>query len=184
MHALHASLIPTANDLAGLLAFVLGNPYLFISSSTVMTTGLVIGTVAVSVMPRTAPVLRVVAPPLTMVLLYFGLGSIALATEILIRFHAQIPDATETQFVSGIGHLVEAAIGIAMLVPHLRRRSRRTWIVANAIAVTYWTAQIVILTPPWVAFGGQLELMRAFAFSSLGTGALLSVALWRTAPSP
>src|SRR5690242_2764319 len=45
MHAVHASLIPTANDLAGLLAYVLGNPYLFISSSTVMTTGLLIGAV-------------------------------------------------------------------------------------------------------------------------------------------
>src|SRR5207244_6388649 len=138
MHALHASLIPTANDLAGLLAFVLGNPYLFISSSTVMTTGLVIGTVAVSVMPRTAPVLRVVAPPLTMVLLYFGLGSIALATEILIRFHAQLPDATETQFVSGIGHLVEAAIGIAMIMTDLRRPARWSWTVGTAILVTVW----------------------------------------------
>jgi len=34
---MHASLVPTANDLAGLLAYVLGNPFLFISSSTVMT---------------------------------------------------------------------------------------------------------------------------------------------------
>jgi hypothetical protein len=183
MHALHASLIPTASDLAGLLAYVLGNPYLFISSSTVMTTGLLIGAVAVSVVPRTASVLRLVAPPLAMVLVYFGLGSIALATEILIRFHAQVPDATETQFASGIGHLVEAAVGIAILVPHLRRRSRQTWIVANALAVTYWTAQVIILTPPWFAFGDQLELMRVLAFGSLAIGALLSLALWRTAPS-
>lgn len=183
MHALHTSLVPTANDLAGLLAYILGNPYLFISSSTVMTTGFLIGAVAVSIVPRTAPLLRVVAPPLVMVLVYFGLGSIALATEILIRFHAQIPDATETQFASGIGHLVEAVVGIAVLVPHMRRRSRQTWIVANALAVTYWTAQVILLTPPWFAFGDQLELMRAFAFSSLAIGALLSLALWRTTPS-
>jgi hypothetical protein len=183
MQALHASLVPTATDLAGLLAYVLGNPYLFISSSTVMTTGLVIGAVAVSFVPRTTPVLRTVAPPLAMVLVYFGLGSIALATEILIRFHAQIPDATETQFASGIGHFMGAAVGIAVLMPHLRRRSRRTWIAANALAVTYWTAQVIILTPPWFAFGGQLELMRAFAFASLGTGALVSLAFWRTASS-
>jgi hypothetical protein len=183
MHALHASLVPTANDLAGLLAYLLGNPYLFISSSTVMTTSLVIGAVAFSVVPRTAPLLRVAAPALAMILVYFGLGSLALATEILIRFHAAIPDATETQFASGIGHLVAAVVGIAILLPHLRRRSRQTWIVANALAVTYWTAQVVVLTPPWFAFGGQLDLMRALAFGSLGTGALLSLALWRTAPS-
>jgi hypothetical protein len=182
MHGLHASLVPTANDLAGLIAYVLGNPYLFISSSTVMTTGLVIGAVAVSAVPRSAPVVRVVAPPLAMVLVYFGLGSMALATEILIRFHTPIPDATETQFASGIGHFLAAAAGIAILLPYLRRRSRRTWIVANALAVIYWIAQVVILTPPWFAFGGQLELMRALAFGSLATGALASIFFWRTAP--
>jgi len=83
---MHASLVPTANDLASLVAYVLGNPYLFISSSTVMTTGLVLGAVAVSMVPRTGPVMRTVAPPLAMVLLYFGVGSLVLATEILVRF--------------------------------------------------------------------------------------------------
>src|SRR5438094_478504 len=92
---MHASLVPTANDLASLVAYVLGNPYLFISSSTVMTTGLVLGAVAVSMVPRTAPVMRTVAPPLAMLLLYFGVGSLVLATEILVRFHDTIPDATE-----------------------------------------------------------------------------------------
>jgi hypothetical protein len=174
--------IPSASDLASLVVYVLGNPYLFISSSTVMTTGLVIGAVAISVVPRTGPALRVVAPPLAMVLLYFGIGSIALATEILIRFHDTIPDATETQFISGVGHLVEAAAGIAILVPHLRDRSRRTWIVGNAVAVAYWTVQVYVLTPPWFAFEGQLELMRALAYATLSTGALVSLVLWRTAP--
>src|SRR2546429_9816161 len=114
---MHASLVPTANDLAGLLAYVLGNPYLFISSSTVMTTRLVIGAVAVSMVPRSAPVMRVVAPPLAMLLVYFGVGSLILATEILVRFHASIPDATETQFPSGGGHLLEAAPGDAPARP-------------------------------------------------------------------
>src|SRR2546427_7505800 len=106
---MHASLVPTATDLAALLGYVLGNPFLFISSSTVMTTGLVLGAVAMSLVPRGAPALRIAAPPLAMVLAYFGLGSMVLATEILVRFHGAIPDATETQFASGIGHLVEAA---------------------------------------------------------------------------
>jgi hypothetical protein len=179
---MHASLVPTANDLAGLVAYVLGNPFLFISSSTVMTTGLVIGAVAVSMVPRSAPAMRIVAPPLAMLLVYFGAGSMVLATEILVRFHDSIPDATETQFASGIGHLLEAAAGIAILTPHLRRRSRRAWIVANAVAVAYWAAHVIVVTPPWFAFQGQLEVIRAAALGALATGALVSVFLWRAAP--
>jgi hypothetical protein len=181
---MHASLVPTANDLAGLLAYVLGNPYLFISSSTVMTTGLVLGAVAVSMVPRSAPVMRVMGPPLAMLLLYFGVGSIVLASEILVRFHDAIPDATETQFASGVGHLLEAAAGIAVLTPHLRARSRVTWIVANAVAVCYWTAHVIVLTPPWFAFQGQLEVIRAAALGALAAGALVSAFLWHTAPRP
>jgi hypothetical protein len=179
---MHASLVPTANDLAGLLAYVLGNPYLFISSSTVMTTGLVLGAVAVSMVPRSAPVMRVAGPPLAMLLVYFGVGSIVLATEILVRFHDAIPDATETQFVSGVGHLLEAAAGIAVLTPHLRARSQLTWVVANAVAVCYWAAHVIVLTPPWFAFQGQLEVIRAAALCALAAGALVSALLWRAAP--
>ena len=181
---MHASLVPTPSDLAALLAYVLGNPYLFISSSTVMTTGLIAGAFALTMLRPTAPTLRVAAPSLSLVLLYFGIGSMALATEILLRFHDVLPDATETQFASGVGHLLEAAVGIAILVPQLRRRSRRAWITANAVAVGYWTAQVAVLTPPWFAFAGQLELTRSFAFGALALGALLSVVLWRTAPRP
>jgi len=181
---MHASLVPTAIDLAGLLGYVLGNPFLFISSSTVMTTGLVLGAVAMSLVPRGAPALRIAAPPLAMVLAYFGLGSMVLATEILVRFHGAIPDATETQFASGIGHLVEAAAGVGILFPHLRRRSRHAWLVANAVAVAYWMAQVLILTPPWFAFQGQFEVVRMLAVATLAAGALVSVLLWRAAPRP
>ena len=181
---MHASLVPTPSDLAGLLSYVLGNPYLFISSSTVMTTGLLLGAVAVSMVPRTAPMMRVVAPPLAMLLFYFGAGSMILATEILIRFHGSIPDATETQFASGLGHLLEAAAGIAVLTPHLRARSRLTWIVANALAVGYWAAHVVVLTPPWFAFQGQLDVIRVAALGALAAGALVSAFLWRTARPP
>jgi len=179
---MHASLLPTANDLAGLFTYVLGNPYLFISSSTVMTTGLVLGAVAVSMVPRSAPVMRIVAPPLAMLLVYFGAGSIVLATEILVRFHHSIPDPTETQFASGLGHLLEAAAGIAVLTPHLRARSRMTWVVANALAVGYWAVHVIVLTPPWFAFQGQLEVVRAAALGALAVGALVSAFLWRAAP--
>src|SRR5256885_10841413 len=160
---MHASLVPTANDLAGLLAYVLGNPYLFISSSTVMTTGLVLGAVAVSMVPRSAPVMRVVAPPLAMLLVYFGVGSMILATEILVRFHDSIPDATETQFASGVGHLLEAAAAIAVLSPHLRARSRVAWMVANIVAGRYLGGPGHGLTPPWVAFPGRPQGLTAAA---------------------
>jgi hypothetical protein len=179
---MHASVVPTANDLAGLLGYVLGNPYLFISSSTVMTTGLLIGAVAVSMVPRSAPVMRVVAPSLAMLLVYFGAGSLVLATEIFVRFHDSIPEATETQLASGVGHFLEAAAGVAVLTSHLRARSRLTWIVANAVAVCYWTAHVIVLTPPWFAFQGQLEVIRAAALGALAAGALISAFLWRTAP--
>jgi hypothetical protein len=179
---MHVSLVPTANDLASLVAYILGNPYLFISSSTMMTTGLVVGAVAVSMVPRSAPIMRVVAPPLAMLLVYFGLGSLLLATEILVRFHDTIPNETETQFASGVGHLLEAAVGFAILTPHLRSRSRRTWIVGNAVAVGYWSAHVLVLTPPWFAFQGQLEVVRAAALGTLGAGALVSALLWRAAP--
>jgi hypothetical protein len=179
---MHASLLPSANDLAGMVSYILGNPFLFISSGTWMTTGLVIGAVAVSLVPRSAPVMRVVAPPLAMLLVYFGVGSFVLATEILVRFHDTIPDATETQFASGVGHLLEAAAGIALLISHLRRRSRRTWIVANAVAVSYWAAHVILLTPPWFAFQGQLDVVRAAALGALAVGALVSAVLWRAAP--
>src|SRR6267378_4183177 len=112
-----ASLVPSPNDLASLLAYILSNPYLFISSSTVMTTGLVLGAVAVSIVPRSAPVMRVVAPPLAMLLVYFGLGSLLLATEILVRFHDTIPNETETHFASPAGHLLAATVGITVLSP-------------------------------------------------------------------
>src|SRR6266550_9031645 len=179
---MHASLVPSATDLAGLLGYVFGNPFLFISSSTVMTTALVLGAVAVSFVPRGAPALRRVAPTLAMVLAYFGFGSMVLATEILVRFHASIPDATETQFASGIGHFLEAAAGVAILSPHLRRRSRVAWIVANVVAVGCWIAHVIVLTPPWFAFQGQLEVIRAAALGALAAGALVSAFLWRTAP--
>jgi hypothetical protein len=181
---MNASLVPSASDLAARLAYLIGNPNLFISSSTVMTTGLMLGAVAISMVPRTAPALRIVAPPLAMVLVYFGVGSMVLATQILLRFHAVIPQATETQFVSGIGHFLEAAAGIAILYPHLRRRSRRVWMVANGVAVAYWMAQVIVLTPPWFAFEGQLELVRAVALGALAAGALVSVLLWRTGSPP
>ena len=144
---MHASALPSIDDIGGLLAYLFGNPHLFISSTTAMTTGLLLGAALVSVLPCRTQMLRRAAPTLAVILSYFGLGSIVLSTEILIRFHDTIPHETEIQFVSVLGHLVEATIGIALLVPYLRGRTRAEWLWAHTLVLAYWTFQIAVLTP-------------------------------------
>lgn len=184
------SFLPSVNDLQSLLFYVVNDPYLFVSSSTVMTTGLLalamtLGVVATTsrLVPWVDPLgmwtrlLRWFAPKLALVLGYFGIGSMALATEIVIRFHSSIPYETETQFRSGVGHLVVAALGIAMLWPVLRRVSRREWISSNFYALAYWSLQIALLTPPWFAFQGQLELVLGVTKALIGVTLALTVYL-------
>lgn len=178
---MHVSAFPSIDDIGGLFAYVFGNPHLFISSTTVMTTGLLVGAVLVSVLPRRTHMLRRGAPTLAVILTYFGLGSIVLSTEILIRFHETIPHETEIQFVSGLGHLVEAAIGIAMLVPYLRGRTRADWLWAHTLALAYWTFQVAVLTPPWFAFQGQRDAVLHVVLLMLAGAATLNVLLWRSA---
>jgi len=177
----HASALPTIGDIGGLIAYVFGNPYLFISSTTVMTSGLLVGAVIVSVLPQRTHLLRRGAPTLVLILGYFGLGSIVLSSEILLRFHAAIPDETETQFVSGLGHLVEAAVGIALLIPFARGHTMTDWLWAHTLALTYWTFQVAVLTPPWFAFQGQREAVLLVVVVMLAAAATLNVLLWRSA---
>jgi hypothetical protein len=176
-----ASALPTISDIGALLAYAFGNPHLFISSTTAMTSGLLLGAVLVSVLPRRTHLLRRGAPTLAVILTYFGLGSIVLSTEILIRFHATIPNETEIQFVSGLGHLVEAAIGIALLIPYLRGRTRAEWLWAHTSALAYWTFQVAVLTPPWFAFQGQRDAVLYIVLIMLAIAATLNVLLWRSA---
>ena len=178
---MHASALPTIADIGGLFAYVFGNPFLFISSTTVMTTGLLLGAVVVSVLPQRTHMLRRVAPTLAIILTYFGLGSLVLSTEILIRFHATIPVETEIQFVSGLGHLVEAVIGVALLVPYLRARSTTDWLWAHTLALAYWTFQVAVLTPPWFAFQGQREIVLLVVLIMLALAATANVLAWRIA---
>ena len=177
---MHASALPTFSDLGDLLAYLLGNPYLFISSTTVMTSGLLIGAMVVSVTPARMTMLGRVAPTLAVILAYFGLGSFALSAEILLRFHASIPYETEVQFVSGIGHLAEALVGLAVLFPSVRHRTAREWLWAHTAALGYWTFQIAVLTPPWFAFQGQRDLVMNVALVLLVGAACINAILWRT----
>src|SRR5438046_10701356 len=146
-----------------------------------MTSGLLLGAVVVSVLPQRTHMLRRGAPTLVLILGYFGLGSIALSSEILLRFHAAIPDETETQFVSGLGHLVEAAVGIALLIPFARRHTMTDWLWAHTVALTYWTFQVAVLTPPWFAFQGQREAVLHVVLVMLAVAAPANVLLWTTA---
>jgi hypothetical protein len=177
----HASALPSFGDIGGLLAYVFGNPYLFISSTTVMTSGLLVGAVLVSVLPNRTRLLRRAAPTIAVILTYFGLGSLVLSTEILLRFHDTIPAETEIQFVSGIGHLVEAAIGIAVLSPYVRGHTKADWLWAHTLALGYWTFQVAVLTPPWFAFQGQREAVLRIVLVMLVLAATLNVLLWRSA---
>jgi hypothetical protein len=177
----HASALPTIGDIGGLFTYVFGNPHLFISSTTVMTTGLLLCVALVSVLPRRTHLLTHVAPALAVILTYFGMGSLVLSTEILIRFHDTIPNETEIQFVSGLGHFLEAAIGIALLLPYLRKRTRAEWLWAHTLALGYWTFQVAVLTPPWFAFQGQREAVLLVVLIMLAVAATLNVLLWRGA---
>jgi hypothetical protein len=175
----NASALPTISDIGALLAYVFGNPHLFISSTTVMTSGLLLGAVLVSMLPYRTQMLRRAAPTLAVILAYFGLGSIVLSTEILLRFHDTIPNETEIQFVSGLGHLVEGAVGLGLLVPHLRGQTRAAWLWAHTVALSYWTFQVAVLTPPWFAFQGQRDAVLTAVLITLTLAATLNVLLWK-----
>ncbi len=178
-----ASVIPSIGDIGGLVTYLWFNPYLFISSSTVMTSGLLIGAVAVSLLPLHAHPLRRIAPTLAVILAYFGIGSFSLSVEILLRFHSTIPYETEVQFVSGIGHLAEALVGLALLFPHLRHHTRLDWLWGHSVALAYWAFQITVLTPPWFSFQGQREVATMSAFLLLAIAAGVNATLWVRAAS-
>lgn len=172
------SVIPSVSDIGGLVVYLFGNPYLFISSSTAMTSGLLIGAAAISIVPRRSPLLHAVAPALFLIFAYFGAGSFVLSLEILLRFHATLPYETGVQFVSGIGHLLLAFAGMAVLLPRLGGHGSGAWLLANTIALAYWTFQVVVLTPPWFAFQGQRELVTATALLLLALAGAVNAALW------
>jgi hypothetical protein len=138
---MHASVVPGFGDLAGLVTFVFRDPHLFVSSSTVMTTGIIAVLALLSLPPlRVAPVHRLLvrsAAPLALVFAYFGLGSLALSLDprSIPRRHPE--------------------------------RDRDSVLLADAIALLYWALQIVILDPPWFSFQGQAQLMRTAAFAAI-----------------
>ena len=181
---------PGVGDVVSMVLYVLADPYMFIGSTTVMTTGLIgtiallAGLVALPVVRRTRAARSVsrlldwLAPKLALVLLYFGVGSMVLATEILVRFHGVDPLGTEIQFRSGLGHLVVAMLGIAVLSGRLRDLGARTWLDAHFWALAYLTLHVVVFTPPWFDFQLQGPLVSTIARGGLAALLASNVALW------
>src|SRR5207249_10809742 len=102
-------------------------------------------------------------------------------SQIILRCHAAIPDETEPQFVSGVRHLVEAAVAIALLIPFARRHTLTGWLWAHTVALTYCTFQVAVLTPPWFAFQGQREAVLLVVLVMLAVAATANVLLWTSA---
>jgi hypothetical protein len=186
---------PGFGDVLSLVSYVLSHPYLFIGSTTVMTAGLVVGVGLASAFTAVgAPaspglagmverLLDWLAPRLALVLAWFGIGSMVLATQILMRFHHVFPDGTEMQFRSGLGHLLVSVIGIALLRSRLRRTPRQ-WVEAHFWTLAYLILHVVLLTPPWFDFMFQGELVRSVAQGTLSGALAFNVYLWwRLRPS-
>lgn len=175
-------MLPAVTDLAGLAGYVLSNPYLFISSSTVMTTGLILAAALVGGLAfltgRGRSVLHQAGPSLAVLLAYFGVGSLALSLQIYLRFNGDIPGPVGIQLQSGLAHFAEALLGLALLAAYLRGRTRREWLTAHFVALSYWLAHVVVLTPPWFEFQGQRELILGAALVGLGVMIAINSALW------
>ncbi|MBU6422551.1 MAG: hypothetical protein KGQ88_00785 [Chloroflexi bacterium] len=176
--------------MASMVTYVLGDPYLFIGSTTVMTTAMVLGAVvlaATAAVPfrRADPISRTAetlldwaAPKLAIVLAYFGIGSMSLATEILIRYHGDNPVGTEIQFRSGVGHLAVALIGILLLSSRLRGHDLRRWLDAHFWALAYLSVQVLVFTPPWFDFQFQGALVFGIARGALVGALAVNLYLW------
>lgn len=190
---LHSLLSPPGlGDVVSLVLFVFADPYLFIGSTTVMTSGLVLACLLLAATathakrraPRVARtsdrVLAWAGPKLALALAYFGVGSMVLATEILIRFHDVNPIGTEMQFRSGIGHLAIALLGIVALRSYLRGLTVRMWVDAHFWALTYLTVHVMLFTPPWFEYQFQLDLVMGVTRAMLVSALTVNLSLWWT----
>lgn len=181
---------PGLGDVVSLLLFVLADPYLFIGSTTVMTSGIVLACLVLAATAtygrrRAAPVARAsdrvlawTGPKLAFVLAYFGVGSMVLATQILTRFHDLNPIGTEMQFRSGIGHLAVAALGILALRSYLRGLPVRTWVEAHFWALTYLTIHVMVFTPPWFEYQFQFDLVMGVTRAMLVSALAANLCFW------
>lgn len=185
------SLLPSFIDLFGMFGYVFGNPYLFIGSSTVITSTLISLVLLIRLLvplclkfgsvTRAASLSNLllrVAPTMGFLLFYFGSVSMLLSLEIFWRFHTLIPEETETQLRSGAGHILLAGLGILLLLPYLRRRSVRTYLVGNILALSYWSVNVQLITPPWFHFQDQGDVVIPWVSASLGVGYVLTGLFW------
>ena len=172
------SALPSFEDIRVLVTYALAHPYPFLARGTVVTTALLIGVAVLSVLPGRSRSVRRIAPSVAAILVYFGLGSFALASEIILRFHSSAPHETEVQFVSGMSHLTLAVVGLALLYRHLGHHTRVEWLWAHTVAVAYWTFIVTVFTPEWFTFKDQQETLRVAALVIFAVAAGINALLW------
>ena len=169
---------PTLDDLLAVLGQAMRDPLDFLTRGTVVTGALVVVVLYFTLFRRRSAFLRRAAPTFAVILLYLGIGALGLGVENLVRFHDVAPHASEVQFVSGFTHSSITVIGIALLFPHLRSRTRSEWLRANVLAIAYWTVFVIAFTPQWFEFQGQREITRLVAVLGLAIAAGITGMLW------
>lgn len=166
--------LPTLDDLRAVLGQAMRDPLDFLTRGTVVTGALVLVVLYFTLFRRRAAFLCRAAPSFAVILLYLGIGALGLGVENLVRFHDVAPHASEVQFVSGFTHSSITVIGIALLFPHLRHRTRREWLRANVLAIAYWTVFVIAFTPQWFEFQGQKELTQVVVVLVLAMAAAVT----------
>lgn len=166
------SLLPSLTDWGGIVSYLLGNPWLFVHQTTVVTAEIELATFGLRALRsrshgRAERVLDLVAPPLWAIAWIFGLGAMVLSLEVFIRFHGSIPSETETQLTSGIGHFLFGAVMVWQLWPWWKKATdkRRAW--SRLAAGLYFAVQVQFFEPPWFSFQGQRETVLAIVWAFL-----------------
>ncbi len=170
---------PTLEDMQAIITYAFAHPYSFITRPTVMTLSLLIAMVGVGVVRRRSPFLHRIAPSVSVILIYFGIGSLAVATQFLLRYHDAYTHWTEVQLVSGFTHLIGASAGVVLLHGHLRGRTRAEWMRANTVALAYWAGYLALVMPEWFTFDDQGEVIRAVTLGILAVIAAITALVLR-----
>ena len=176
--------LPTADDLKALLEYSFAHPYTFVLRPTVMTALVLVTVIGVGAFrPRSRRFHRI-APTVALLLVYLGVGSVALAAQFFVRYHAVAAHDTETQIFSAGTHVVLAAAGAFVLRAHLRGRTRTEWLAANTVTIAYWATYVKLVTPEWFTFQGQAENLTMATLLLLAVLAAVNAVLCARAAQP
>lgn len=175
-----SALLPSVSGVGGMFLYLVGNPWLFVHQTTVMTVAVIVILDLLILTGQTRWLVARLAPLALLILAVFGLGALALSVEIWIRFHPSIPVPADIQLVSGVGHFVAAGVlAVPLLLASIRGETNR-WLAAAWATVLYYQIQVVFFEPPWFSFQGQrLLILRAFWVGTFSAIALLATFQWK-----